>query len=309
MDWMKRMVVLDVETTGLSPTQDRITELGFALFENGRWTQFGDRFVNPEGRAVSAEITELTGVRFEDVMDAPPFWQAWNEIAPYVYNATPVAWNAPFDRAFIFNAIARSWPRHAFGELPWCLRPDVRWIDVQLLARAHFVERGGRNFKLGQIAQHVGMHAPEAHRADADAHTAGSLLLYMLNDELNGQGSRNGPTQWTWPAVMERQQVAGYAYAAKQWFWRRKKNAKRVEDGEMERDELEPFLPHGQRVQVYECDVCHRMEAGVLKHGEKGGLVWTKPPYWLYYGGPGVADQCACSPACELVASWHVRLR
>lgn len=305
MDWMRRFVVIDIESTGLSPTHDRITELGFALFENGRWTKFGDYFVNTEGRAITAEITDLTGIRFEDVMNAPPFWQVWNEVAPHLYGAVPVGWNAPFDRAFLFSAVARSWPRHAFGELPWCLRPDVPWIDAQLLARSFFESEGLRSFKLSQIAERVGMYMPEKHRADADAHAAGSLLLHMVNQTRESAQS----ARWTTPAILERQRAAGCRYAQRQWFWRKKKQLKTVEEGALDRDQLEPYLPDGQAVQVYECDVCHRMEAGVLRR-ESGGLVWTKPQGWVYYGGPRVAaDQCACSPACELVANWHVSVR
>lgn len=305
MDWMRKMVVMDVETTGLSPTHDRITELGFGRFEHGRWTKFGDYFVNPEGRAISQEITDITGICFEDVMNAPPFWQVWNEAAPHLYDAVPVGWNGPFDRAFIFASIARSWPRHAFGELPWCLRPDVRWIDVQLLARDFFESEGLRSFKLGQIAERLGMYMPEAHRADADAHATGSILLHMVNQTVSSmQGAR-----WTWPAMMERQQSAGVRYAQKQWFWRKKRQLQQVEKGELDRSQLEPFLPQGLHVQVYECDICHRMEAGTLLRVENGTPHWTKPQGWVYYGGPGVADQCACSPACELVANWHVSLR
>lgn len=292
-DWMRRFVVIDLETTGLSSTHDRITEIGIAIFENGRFTKVADYFVNPEGRVITDKITEITGIRVEDVMDAPPFWAVWNDIAPLLYDAVPIGWNAPFDRSFLFAAIARSWPRRAFSTLPWCLQPEVRWVDAQLLARDFFRDElgAGRGYKLEKVAEHVGMHFPEKHRADVDAHVTGGLLLHMVNQSMRTPGSA---LAWDWASMVERQQRAGYRYAAQQWFWN-KKNPKAPEQA---------YLPKGQVVQVYECDVCHRMQPGLFL--DKGaGPGWTKPDYWIYYGGPSEQDRVACSDACATVAAWH----
>ena len=58
MDWLRKIVVIDCETTGLSAWDDRIVELGIAVFENGRWTHRADYYVNPEGRVLRQEVID-----------------------------------------------------------------------------------------------------------------------------------------------------------------------------------------------------------------------------------------------------------
>lgn len=63
-------VVLDLETTGLSPKTDRIIEIGAARVRQGKIEQVYTTFVNP-GRELTGHTKELTGIKDEDLANAP----------------------------------------------------------------------------------------------------------------------------------------------------------------------------------------------------------------------------------------------
>ena len=63
-------VVLDLETTGLSPKTDRIIEIGAARVRQGKIEQVYTTFVNP-GRELTEHTKELTGIKDEDLENAP----------------------------------------------------------------------------------------------------------------------------------------------------------------------------------------------------------------------------------------------
>ena len=67
-------VLLDLETTGATPTSDRITEIGLIRYENGieigRW----NALINPE-TSISPFIQRLTGITQEMVRNAPTFFE------------------------------------------------------------------------------------------------------------------------------------------------------------------------------------------------------------------------------------------
>ena len=64
-------VVVDLETTGVSPARDRIIEIGAVRVEGGNVTAEYSRLVNP-GRPVGSFITNLTGISDEMVRTASP---------------------------------------------------------------------------------------------------------------------------------------------------------------------------------------------------------------------------------------------
>ncbi|MBQ5673879.1 MAG: ribonuclease H-like domain-containing protein [Lachnospiraceae bacterium] len=62
--------VVDLETTGLDPKRDKIIEIGAIQVENGKIKRTFQTFVNP-GRKLSDKVKELTGIRDEDLENAP----------------------------------------------------------------------------------------------------------------------------------------------------------------------------------------------------------------------------------------------
>lgn len=104
------VTVLDIETTGLDPATDHITEIaairaeiitdtpGIAYREIGRFQTF---VALPDGVEIAPEITELTGIRAEDLRGAPDITAASLALEFWLGDSTAVAHNAPFDLAFL----------------------------------------------------------------------------------------------------------------------------------------------------------------------------------------------------------------
>ena len=110
-----RLIVLDTETTGLSPAEGRIVEIAAVEMLNGKLT--GREFhhlLNPE-HPISEEITEITGINDAMVAGKPTFADIAQAFIDFVGNDKLVVHNAKFDRAFLdfefFNI-----------DLVWCLR-------------------------------------------------------------------------------------------------------------------------------------------------------------------------------------------
>ena len=70
-------VLLDLETTGATPTQDRITEIGLIRYENGVEVGRWNTLVNPEV-SISPFIQRLTGITQSMVKNTPTFFEVRN---------------------------------------------------------------------------------------------------------------------------------------------------------------------------------------------------------------------------------------
>lgn len=168
---METVAVIDFETTGLSPDWgDRPTEIAVVLL---RGDEIIDRFqslMNP-GRPIPHYVTQLTGISDSMVASAPAVGTVLRQAVRFVGNRPIVAHNAAFDGKF--------W-RSEFRRLS--LSVDHRpFTCTMLLARRIYPE--SPNHKLGTLARLL--HLPNtgrAHRAMADAETAGHLLHRIRTD-------------------------------------------------------------------------------------------------------------------------------
>ena len=76
----KPLVVFDLETTGLDLVKDRIIQISYIKVYPDGHEERGDHLVNPECHILPI-ITQLTGIRNEDVQDQPTFKQLAKSLA------------------------------------------------------------------------------------------------------------------------------------------------------------------------------------------------------------------------------------
>ncbi len=169
-------VVLDLETTGLSPDRDRITEVGAVRARGGEVVAELRTFVHP-GVPIPPSVTAITGITDADVAHAPDAATVLPTVLDFVGDAVFVAHNARFDLGFLRAAAAR------LG-LP---APRPRVVDTAVLAR-RLIRDEVRDLRLGTLARHL--HAPDApdHRALHDAR-ATLHVLHGLIERAAGHGA------------------------------------------------------------------------------------------------------------------------
>jgi DNA polymerase-3 subunit epsilon len=97
---------VDLETTGTSPTGDRVTEIGIVRVAEGEFLDEWSTLVNPE-RSIPEDIRVLTGITNEMVRGAPTFSEVRREVLERLEGHIFVAHNARFDYGFIKNEFRR----------------------------------------------------------------------------------------------------------------------------------------------------------------------------------------------------------
>ena len=93
-------VVFDIETTGFSSTNDKITEIGAVKIENYKVVDRFSEFINPE-RDISYKIQNLTGITNDMVKDKPTIEEVFPKFLEFIGDSVLVAHNADFDMGFI----------------------------------------------------------------------------------------------------------------------------------------------------------------------------------------------------------------
>lgn len=101
-----RYVVIDLETTGLNPQYDFITEFGAVLVENSEIVDTFEQLVKPKKR-IPEEVEDLTGITNEMVSDAPSINIVLPKFLKFIGNDILVGHNIDFDSQFISAACQR----------------------------------------------------------------------------------------------------------------------------------------------------------------------------------------------------------
>lgn len=159
-------VVFDLETTGFSPLNDEIIEIGAVKIRGKEVVDHFSEFVNP-CRPIPARITELTSIDDTMVKDAPPIEEILPRFLEFVGDAVLVAHNASFDVGFT-NAKAEK-----LG-----YRTDFTVLDTLQMARLLMPELS--RFKLNTICKALKIKQEHHHRAVDDARVTAEILLKFM---------------------------------------------------------------------------------------------------------------------------------
>ena len=156
------IAIVDLETTGLKPLQDRVIEVGICLLDEGRLVEEWSSLVNP-GVPISPFIQQHTGISNAMVRQAPSFEEILEEVLARVDGRVLVAHNAPFDYGFLRHEFHRCGITFSAGTL--C---TVR-LSRALCPRE---KRHG----LDALIQRFGLSCAARHRALDDARAVWHLL-------------------------------------------------------------------------------------------------------------------------------------
>ena len=162
-------VVVDVETTGWSPTAARITEIGAVRMRAGRVLGEFSTLVDP-AMPIPADIEALTGITSQMVAAAPQLEEALPAWLRFAQGSVLTAHNAPFDLGFLTAACGSC-------GLPW---PDFAVLDTVALARQVLVRGEVPDCKLGTLAAYFETPAAPSHRALADARATAAVLDVLI---------------------------------------------------------------------------------------------------------------------------------
>ncbi len=149
----ENLAIVDVETTGGSPTHARIIEIGIVRIKNGKVVQIFESLVNPNCY-IPPEITMLTGIDAGSLENAPSFHSIRDSIFELLDGAVFVAHNARFDYAFLKSEFKRT--EKTFTAKQLCtarlskkIFPTFRHHNLDSLMERHAIPCDARHRALG----------------------------------------------------------------------------------------------------------------------------------------------------------------
>jgi DNA polymerase-3 subunit epsilon len=164
-----RVCFVDIETTGSSPSRERVTEVGVVSVESdgddlrvSEWSSL----VNP-GVPIPGEIQWLTGITNEMVRSAPPFSDIAPELAARLHDSIFVAHNVRFDYGFLRAEFARC-------GLTW----RAPTLCTVRLSRLLYPDRAPHS--LDAIVARFGIDGETRHRALGDARVLWRFLQHLI---------------------------------------------------------------------------------------------------------------------------------
>ena len=144
-------VALDIETTGLSPERDAITEIGAVKFSQDTVLAEWSSLVNPF-RSLSYKIQQLTGISQADVDGAPPLGSLVHSLKDFVRDLPIIGHNVAFDLSFFHK------------EGLFLNNPSIDTFEMAGILLPH-----ASRYSLSRLAEYLGIDLSNAHRALHDA--------------------------------------------------------------------------------------------------------------------------------------------
>lgn len=175
------LIILDFETTGLSPDQgDRAIEIGAVKLENGEVVDQFQELMNP-GRPVSGFIEDYTGITNAMLRDAAPCKDVMARFAEFIRGENLVAHNASFDKRFLDAELQR-------------ISLDYSGQFACSLLVSRRIYQTAPNHKLGTLVKYKGIQSSGSfHRALYDSQMTAQLWLAIIDDIQHQTGHTQTP--------------------------------------------------------------------------------------------------------------------
>ena len=199
-EWIEMDIAsLDTETTGLDFSDARVIEIGIVCFHKGQQIQEYSQLLDPE-EPIPPEVVKTTKITDKDVAGKPKFRDVAGKVMECLNDRIFLAYNAPFDIGMLTVEFKRLGME----------MPPLTVIDPLVLAREvlHL-----KSYRLGVVAEHLGISMERAHRAKDDA-IAAAMVLYGIADKLPHDLDK----------LLQLQQQWQNAQKAKRSGWDRDKN-------------------------------------------------------------------------------------
>ena len=160
-------VILDVETTGLEPTQHELTEIGALKIKGEELKDVFSSLIRPH-RPIPSEITQFTGIDDEMVKDSPSAAEVLPKFIDFINSSILIAHNAEFDLAFIKQHLKQISEKELKNEV------------ICTLKIARFLFPNLENHKLHTVASHLGIPVANRHRAMGDAEATYQIWVKFM---------------------------------------------------------------------------------------------------------------------------------
>ncbi len=166
---LNRFIALDLETTGLTPGKDAITEISAYRFEQGLPVEEFTTLVNPQQK-IPTEIIELTGITDEMVKSSPTIDEVLQPLMDFIGSLPLVGHMIKFDLSFLEQDLENNQFTSIQNEI----------YDTLILARTFLFFH--HEFNLGGISEYFGYSSAGAHRAGADTKNTGLIFVDLIHE-------------------------------------------------------------------------------------------------------------------------------
>ena len=160
-----KIAVLDIETTGLNPIENRITEIGIVFIDNYTITGSYELFINPETK-IPGKIKQLTGIDDATVASSPVFSDIAKQIIEITNDHVIVGHHVHFDYSFLKQEMKRA--GYSFTRKTLCTSELAKYLLSRL-----------NSFSLSSLCKYYKIQNRRPHRALPDAEATASLFLAL----------------------------------------------------------------------------------------------------------------------------------
>ena len=161
--------IIDIETTGGNPRNDKITEIAVLIHDGKSVISEYSTLINPECR-IPHHISALTGITNEMVADAPKFFEIARHLVELTADCIFVAHNVAFDYGFV---------RSEFRRLGY----EYKRAQLCTVKLSRLLFPGHKSYSLGRLCDELMITINGRHRAMGDALATSKLFDLLLDAE------------------------------------------------------------------------------------------------------------------------------